>query len=1203
MGYSLPIDRCTQTHTAPITGLFFKCQANRKARERKAKAFGKSSSICIYQNYSLMIIMGNNIIDVTQTEEELRKALQAAQARNAQYEQAVSMISDIVWRYDINTKGEHVGSYISPVADRMLGLPAGTIGDSFEKYFSYIHPDELSVVQKILSEGIRTLEKEKTAEYRIRKADCTTLWVRSKGSAYYYPDGRVTVFGTTSDITERKRAEQDYRTLFHEMLDGFALHEIICDRDGTPSDYRFLRVNPAFERMTGLKGEDIVGRTVLEVMPDTERHWIETYGKVALTGEPAFFENYSAELKKHFEVTAFRPVPNQFACIFADITEYKRTKTALRVSEEKYRRLIENSHDIIYTLTPDGVFTFVSPSWTTHLGHQVTEVTGKPFQQFVHPDDIARCLVFLRAMNEPGQRQTGIEYRAQHADGTWRWHNTNAVPLNNEAGTVVGFEGIATDITERKRTEDKLRHVIRLYVLRSQINQAIIRTREQDELFRTICQVAIEFGQFRMAWVGLIDETDDRVRPVTHAGQDDGYLDQILVTTGDMPTGNGPTGLALKVGEVVTSYDIAAEPRMLPWRDEALKRGYRSSAAVPFRRKGKLVGTLNLYATEPGFFTTNEQELLQEIAEDISFALEAIDSETERMRMEEELRRTNASLDSIIDNIPNMIFLKDASELRFVRFNRAGEDLLGHFKDDFLGKNDYDFFPKEQADFFTGKDREVLRGKMVMDIPEEPIQTRNKGERILHTKKVPILNENGEPEYLLGVSEDITERKRTEQELQQTNQDLEIAIELSNELAKQARKANDAKSEFLANMSHEIRTPLNGVIGMTGLLLDLDLNAEQHEYAQIVHSSGEMLLSLVNDILDFSKIEAQKLELETLDFDLRSTLEDTTDLLTIGAREKGLELVCLVEPEVPSLLRGDPGRLRQILVNLGTNSVKFTKKGEIVIRVRLESEDERNVTIYFSVSDSGIGIPANRKDSLFSPFTQVDNSTTRQYGGTGLGLAISRQLAELMGGKIGLESEEGKGSTFWFTAVFEKPPAGSGSAEEKLAKIAGEGAIERSAAKPVISENGKRKIRILVVEDNPVNQKVAQAMLRKMGLRADVVADGQEAVKALQMVPYDLVLMDCQMPEMDGFEATRCIRQEGSKALNPRIPIIAMTAATMQGDREKCIQAGMSDFIAKPVQKRELAEIIARWLAITTNDNRQIPVKLGIELQGRPGPD
>ena len=234
----------------------------------------------------------------------------------------------------------------------------------------------------------------------------------------------------------------------------------------------------------------------------------------------------------------------------------------------------------------------------------------------------------------------------------------------------------------------------------------------------------------------------------------------------------------------------------------------------------------------------------------------------------------------------------------------------------------------------------------------------------------------------------------------------------------------------------------------------------------------------------------------------------------------------------------------------------------------------------FVISDTGIGIPADRQDILFSPFTQVDGSTTRRYGGTGLGLAISKHLAELMGGKTGLESEVGKGSAFWFTAVFEKRPAKSGSEDLGLAEVKGEEAMERYAAEPAISENDRCRIRILLAEDNIVNQKVAQAMLKKMGLRADVVSDGQEAINALQNIPYDLVLMDCQMPEMDGFEATRCIRQNGSKVLNPRIPIIAMTAATMRGDREKCILAGMNDFIAKPFQKSELAEMLGKWLAI-----------------------
>jgi PAS domain S-box-containing protein len=557
---------------------------------------------------------------------------------------------------------------------------------------------------------------------------------------------------------------------------------------------------------------------------------------------------------------------------------------------------------------------------------------------------------------------------------------------------------------------------------------------------------------------------------------------------------------------------------------------------------------------------------------------------TERKQFEELLRKEKDFAEGLINTAQAIILFLD-TQGRIVMMNPYMEKFSGYRLDEVRGKDWVEtFLPESDRQMIRELFSQAISGTMTKG-NINAIVAKDGSEIIVEWQDKTLTDSSGNVTGLLSVGLDITERKRTEQELQQTNQDLEIAIERSNELAEQARKANAAKSEFLANMSHEIRTPLNGVIGMTGLLLDMDVNAEQREYAQIARFSGEILLSLINDILDFSKIEARKLELETLNFDLRSMLKNTADLLAIGAHEKGLELVCLVEPNVPSFLRGDPGRLRQILVNLGSNAVKFTAHGQIAIRVRLENEDERNATIRFAVSDTSIGIPANRQDILFSPFTQADGSTTRKYGGTGLGLVISKQLAELMGGKIGLESEEGEGSTFWFTAVFEKQSAGSGSADEKFAKMGGEGAMERSAAEPIISENDKREIRILVAEDNPINQKVAQVMLRKMGLRADVVANGQEAVNALKTIPYDLVLMDCQMPEMDGFEATRLIRQHESKVLNPRIPIIAMTATTMQGDREKCIQAGMSDFIAKPVLKREMAEMLARWLTTTVGYN------------------
>ncbi|MBN1236128.1 MAG: PAS domain S-box protein, partial [Methanotrichaceae archaeon] len=567
-------------------------------------------------------------------------------------------------------------------------------------------------------------------------------------------------------------------------------------------------------------------------------------------------------------------------------------------------------------------------------------------------------------------------------------------------------------------------------------------------------------------------------------------------------------------------------------------------------------------------------------------AEEEINSNLEELKKSKTLiQQSNSLLEAIMASPNNIVVFALDKEYRYLAFNQNHKTTMKAIwgVDIEIGTNMLDYIT-DPADRIKAKrnfDR-ALAGEHLVIV--EAYGDNDLQRRYYENHYSPISREDNSFIGLTVFLFDITDRKHMEEMLRKTNEDLEIAIEQSNELVKQARKANAAKSEFLANMSHEIRTPLNGVIGMIGLLLDMDLNAEQREFAEIAHKSGETLLSLINDILDFSKIEARKLELETLDFDLRSTLKDTADILAIGAHEKKLELICLVEPAVPSLLRGDPGRMRQILVNLGGNAVKFTEKGKIVIRVSLENEDKRDATLRFAISDTGIGIPENRQAILFSPFTQVDGSTTRQYGGTGLGLAISKQLAELMGGKIGLESKVGKGSTFWFTAVFEKLSAGSKSADEMSAKIEGEGAIERSAAKPTISEYEKHKIRILVAEDNPINQKVAQAMMRKMGLRADVVANGKEAVKALQMIPYDLVLMDCQMPEMDGFEATRTIRQEGSRVLNPSIPIIAMTASTMRGDRERCIKAKMNDFIAKPVQRRELAEMLARWLAIKTND-------------------
>ncbi len=900
--------------------------------------------------------------------------------------------------------------------------------------------------------------------------------------------------------------------------------------------------------------------------------------------------------------------------------------------EELLFRLLESVNDLVWCSTVDGEkLLYVNSATESILGRTREELIHNPrlWVEAIHPDDRSAVLSRLRLIVE--REQVEQEYRIIRPDGEVRWIRDRISVVYDDEGRPLRIGGIGTDITRDKRAEQALRDSEAIYhSLVENVPLSIVRKDTAGRIVFANCRFCEAFGRTLAELMGLSDFDLFPPELATKYREDDARVlasDEVLH---DVEKHRTPDGNEIAV-EVFKSRVVDAE--------------------------GRVVG-------------------LQCLFWDV----------TEQRRAQAAFEQERHLLHTLMDHLPDSIYFKDMKS-RFLRVNKGLADKFGLSDPSVVvGKTDADFFTSEHAQqALVDELRLMLTEQAVVGIEEK--ETWPDGSTTwCSTTKLPLTDPQGNVIGTFGVSRDITRQKRAERELREAKQIAELA--------------NRAKSDFLANMSHEIRTPMNGIIGMTELLLNTSLSPEQRDYLQMVKQSADSLLRLLNDILDFSKIEAGKLELESIEFCLRDAVSNTCRTLANRASEKGLELVCRIAPELPDALVGDPGRLRQILVNLAGNAIKFTERGEIFVNVEARRIDAESATLLFSVKDTGIGIPHAKQKTIFEAFQQADASTTRKYGGTGLGLSISSQLVQLMQGEIWLESEPGLGTTFFFTVQFGLgnggPPrvpivleklqgmrvlvvddnatnrrileevlhswrmsptlADSGPAAlDSMRRAADAGSpfrlvlldcmmpgmsgfqfaeqvredprfapctmimissairpgdnarcrelgIVRCMAKPIrqselldtilaryeLSDTPEFPLppgtappaprRILIAEDGLVNQQVALGFLKQRGHVCTVVSNGREALAALEREPFDLVLMDIQMPEMDGYKATAEIRRREAQR-GGHLPIVAMTANAMKGDREQCLLAGMDGYLAKPLNAAELHQAVEAWPA------------------------
>ena len=828
-----------------------------------------------------------------------------------------------------------------------------------------------------------------------------------------------------------------------------------------------------------------------------------------------------------------------FQSVVRDITERKQAEQALFESEKKFSTAFRLSPEAIILVSgKTGKYVDVNDTFLRDMNYKREDVIGKTSDELDIFYDYRDRLQLIKDVIEQGFVY-GREYRFKSRTGNIFTCLISTV--NIYIGDEKYFISSVLDITLRKESEEKIEYLNRIYAFLSQVNQAIVRIDNREELFDMICNIAIDFGKFRFAWIGLTDEKNKKVIPVAFDGIENGYLKIVQESLGNNINSNPYLIKLLREGINIISNDIKNDEFYINDREDAIKNGYESSGIFPLRENNNIIGILCLYSDKVNCFNEDEVSLIDEVSMDISFALDYYIKETHRKEINEALAKSELKFRTLFDNASDAILLLD--DYRFIEFNKVAEQVYGLDRNNLLFKSPIELSPEFQNDGTPSHTKVIEYINSASEGKIEKFEWLHKKPDGTVFETEVILNNVyiGSKKMLLAVVRDISEIKRYEE-------GLKSAIEKAEEM-------NRIKSNFLANMSHELRTPMTGILGFADILSKSLEDPEQKEMAEVIFRGGTRLTNTLNMILDLSKIEAEKIEVELNTTSLSEIINESVKLFEVAAEEKKLTIKSEIKEELCANIDGK--LLIQVLSNLIKNAVTYTKEGSIIVSLAKSIKDDDEYA-EIRISDTGIGIPSDSLDLIFEPFRQVSEGWTRSFEGTGLGLTISKKYVELMNGTIQAESVLNVGTTF--TVSFKN-----------IVTLLDNQQINGQFIPEQISRNKPCVKKTLLVEDDEYTVYAIKRVLKDV-CNFDITNNGFEAIEKAKTNKYDIILMDIGLKEMDGLEATREIRKIAGYE---KIPIVALTAYAMEGDKEKFFEGGCSHYISKPFSNEKLKKLVS----------------------------